>query len=348
MHPASSANVRTRETKQQKNEFPFRFFPVKLCRMNVDQVYQLQRDDAFAKQFSAKEYSTFVAMPFTNRNGYPTSRIKKLLGSVADHANGLLKAFPGGRERPRFAKLQTVNETVSGAIDITNEIPSQILNCHFFFGDLTGCNFGVVLEAGIALALKPDKRVILFTQDETASLHFDLKPTNVIRYTEPASTDRAEEDFVTKLANELVAAADAFEDEAQKYISLLSTQLTPDAISALKIYGELWKGWKRGSPAPAIWEDSATRGDPKRFACAIGNVAFHNAVRELSSRRLFWTQFVPNAGGGADPYGIHATNLGWRVIEHLWNHDPLMRKPDDAPTGPNLCVTKARHLRRCL
>lgn len=39
--------------------------------MNVDQVYQLQRDDAFAKQFSAKEYSTFVAMPFTNRNGYP-------------------------------------------------------------------------------------------------------------------------------------------------------------------------------------------------------------------------------------------------------------------------------------
>jgi hypothetical protein len=65
-------------------------------------------------------------------------------------------------------------------------------------------------------------------------------------------------------------------------------------------------------------------------------VAFHDAVRELSARRLFWTDYKPNASPGADHFGFHATKLGWRVIEHLWQHDPLMREPTDAPTGPNL------------
>ena len=30
----------------------------------------------------------------------------------------------------------------------------------------------------------------------------------------------------------------------------------------------------------------------------------------------------------------HATELGWRVIEHIW-HDEKMRIPDGAPTGTN-------------
>ena len=47
--------------------------------MNVDSIYQLQRDDAFAAQFSADEYQTFVAMPFSIRGGYPEPRIRKLL-----------------------------------------------------------------------------------------------------------------------------------------------------------------------------------------------------------------------------------------------------------------------------
>lgn len=47
--------------------------------MNVDHIYQLQRDEAFAKQFSADKYQTFVAMPFNNRGGYPEARIKMLL-----------------------------------------------------------------------------------------------------------------------------------------------------------------------------------------------------------------------------------------------------------------------------
>jgi hypothetical protein len=150
--------------------------------MNVDQIYQLQRDDAFARQFSAKEYSTFVAMPFNNRGGYPERRIHKLLSTVHSTAN---KKLPnGGKGGRRFARLHRVDDVTSGSIVITDEIIRQILGCHFFVGDLTGCNFGVVLEVGLALALKPNGRVILFTQDDTASLHFDLKVTNVNRYTE--------------------------------------------------------------------------------------------------------------------------------------------------------------------
>ncbi len=134
--------------------------------MNVDNIYQLQRDDAFATQFSANKYQTFVAMPFSNRGGYPELRIKKLLlEKVHKHANSLLGAPKG---KPTFAPLHRVDGGSSGgAVVITDKIVTDILNSHFFVGDLTGCNFGVVLEAGIALALKPNDRVLLFTQDDT-------------------------------------------------------------------------------------------------------------------------------------------------------------------------------------
>ena len=58
--------------------------------MNVDGIYQLQRDDAFAAQFQAAEYQTFVAMPFNNRGGYPEERIRELLAGVHERANLLL------------------------------------------------------------------------------------------------------------------------------------------------------------------------------------------------------------------------------------------------------------------
>ncbi len=296
--------------------------------MNVDQIYQLQRDDAFARQFAATEYSTFVAMPFSNRGGYPEARIRKLLETVHEQANKLLRPISPTRKRPQFSKLQRVDATTSGAIVITDEIVRQILQCHFFFGDLTGCNFGVVLEAGIALALKPNSRVMLFTQDDTASLHFDLKVTNTNRYDE--------ENLGQKLAQELVKAAGTFENEADKYIRLLSSQLTPDAILALNTYGRLWKDREKETDQPAIWEDSAAAYRPERFEGPAGKIAFHNSIRELADHRLFWTQYVPAGSQNGDSYGVHATSLGWRVIEHIWQHDPQMRKPEHAPTGPNL------------
>ncbi len=89
--------------------------------MNVDQIYQLQRDDAFARQFAAAEYTTFVAMPFSNRGGYPEARIRKLLETVHEQANKLLKPISPTRKRPQFSKLQRVDATTSGAIVITDE-----------------------------------------------------------------------------------------------------------------------------------------------------------------------------------------------------------------------------------
>ncbi len=294
--------------------------------MNVDHIYQLQRDDAFAKQFAAGNYETFVAMPFSNRGGYPEPRIKKMLLDEVHHRANELLAAPAGQRT--FAPLRRVDGDGSGgAVTITDEIVTGILNSHFLVGDLTGSNCGVVLETGIALALKPNSRVLLFTQDDSASLHFDLKVTNVNRYVET--------DLVEKVAQALVGAAKAFEQEADRYIRLLSSQLTPDAIRALNIYGRLWAARAKPEEQPSIWENSAaTYSD--RFMGEIGKVAFHAAVRELSDRRLFWTHYVPSAEPGVDVYGIHATKLGWRVIEHLWKHDEKMRQPPSAPTGPNI------------
>jgi hypothetical protein len=74
----------------------------------------------------------------------------------------------------------------------------------------------------------------------------------------------------------------------------------------------------------------------EHFAEPTGRVAFNDAARELSARRMLWTDYQPNASPGDDYVGLHATKLGWLVIQHLWKHDPLMREPVNAPTGPNL------------
>lgn len=293
--------------------------------MNVDQIYQLQRDDAFATQFSADQYETFVAMPFSNRGGYPETRIKLMLvEQVHELANELAAGDSGLR---KFAPLQRVDGAASGAVVITDEISRAILRSHFFLGDLTGANYGVVLESGIALALKPNQRVLLFTQDDSASLHFDLKVTNVNRY--------IEDDLVERSATALVEAARNFESESDKYIRFITAHLTPDGIKLLNLYGRLWKGWSEGNLHPSLFAEKVA-GNASGFQGAAGRVAFYEALRELMGRRLMWTQYVPNASPGADSYGIHATKLGWRVIEHLWKHDSEMRQPPEAPTGPNL------------
>ena len=294
--------------------------------MNVDHIYQFQRDDAFAAQFSAQEYQTFVAMPFSNRGGYPEPRIKKLLlEEVHIWANNVLSSD----SKRKFAPLHRVDGdgSAGGSVVITDQIVTDILKSHFFVGDLTGCNFGVVLEAGVGLALKPNERVLLFTQDDTASLHFDLKVTNINRYTE--------ENFVERAAEALVSAAAAFETEADRYIRFLSSQVTPDAIIVLNYYGRLWKGWQPGNNQPSIYEEKMA-GDILPFRGPDARIAFQQAIRELLQKRLFWTHYQPNTGVGIDSFGLHSTKLGWRVIEHLWQHDPQMREPAGSVTGPNL------------
>jgi hypothetical protein len=187
----------------------------------------------------------------------------------------------------------------------------------------------VVLETGLALA---NKRVIVFTQDGLYRLHFDLRVTRVGEYNE--------ETLVPKLVDELVKAAKSFEDEADRYVVSVSMELTSDAIMLLNIYGRLYKNWPVAGQQPAIFQSAAATVEPI-FKDEVGRVLFQQAARELHSHGLFWTYYKPNAvKGKGDAYGIHATELGWTVIEHLWkHHDPLMRKPRHAPTGPDKIVT---------
>lgn len=291
--------------------------------MNVDQIYQFHRDDAFADQFEDDQYRTFLAMPFSSRGGYPEKRIHALLKEA--HAAANAKILGLGLPRT-FAELRRVDDGHPGALVITDEIIRRILRSHFFVGDLTGGNEGVLIEIGLALALKPNARVMLFSQDGTSGLHFDLKVTNINSY--------KEETLVGLVADAIVGAAKAYEDEANRYVNQVSAQLTPDALIALNRFGQLYRGDTNGVN-PSLWEGRAEQLDD-RFKGPIGRAAFLAAVRELLSRRLMWTHYEAGIDQGADGYGIHATKLGWRVIEQIWGkHDPKMKMPSHAITGPN-------------
>ena len=131
----------------------------------------------------------------------------------------------------------------------------------------------------------------------------------------------------------MVSVARNFEAEADRYIRFVSRSITPDAHRLLNIYGRIWKGHALGTPAPSLHESTAAHYSPDRFAEISGYAAFHNAVRELLEKRLLWMGY--EASQGADRYGLHATKLGWKVIEAIWQHDPEMRQSADAPTGPH-------------
>jgi len=290
--------------------------------MNVDQIYQLQRDDAFADQFEDDCYRTFVAMPFSSRGGYPEKRIRRTLAKVHDLAQQKASLLNLPRS---FSPLQRVDDGDPAALVITDEIIRLILGSHFFVGDLTGANHGVLLESGIAFALKPNARVLLFSQDGTSGLHFDLKVTNVIPY--------VEEDLAEKVADSLLAAARSYEQEAERYVSHVSAQLSPSAHIVLNLFGRLYKGYNDG-PLPAMFDGIAAQMD-SRFEKDTGRTSFEATARELIARRLMWTHWEAGLQMHGDGYGIHATKLGWRVIEHIWQHDPEMRMPTRARTGPN-------------
>ena len=75
--------------------------------------------------------------------------------------------FVKGDSEPNLRSVRRVDDNPDQAVVIPDQIATDILTCHYIQGDLTGCNFGVVLETGIALALKPNGRVLLFTQDDS-------------------------------------------------------------------------------------------------------------------------------------------------------------------------------------
>ena len=90
---------------------------------------------------------------------------------------------------------------------------------------------GAVVEAGIALAFKPNNRIVLITQDSLRDLHFDMKGLYFDQYTI--------DNLVERVAHALFKAASRFEEEIRLYITSVSASLTSDSILLLNRYGIL-------------------------------------------------------------------------------------------------------------
>lgn len=266
--------------------------------MNPDRIYRQYRDEALAKQITASEYSTFVAMPFADRYSYHSKEIyHKVIQAAADCANQKRSM------RRRFAQPKRVDEGSGAAIVITEEIVVRILESHLYVADLTFENPGVVLETGIAMGVKSNRQIILITQGDLKDIHFDLRNNNVMTYNYPGS--------VEQIAEALIAGANAFESDCALYIESVSESLSADATICLNFYGRLY----RDDPKKLLHRGWAN----KIFAnTEIAEFRYENATRELLTRRLILTKYMVGASPKGDAYGMQATDLGWAFIEHMW------------------------------
>jgi hypothetical protein len=264
--------------------------------MNPYRIYRDEWSQALAAQSTACAYTTFVAMPFKEQYSY---RSKDILEAVISAA---IKDADARRQAARpFAVPERV-DVPAGAVVITDEIVHRILQSHFFLGDLTWQNPGVVLEAGIALATKPNKQVIFITQGPLSDIHFDLRNNNVISYSPDGK--------VSEIASAFIAAAAAFEGQVRQHITAVTRQLSPEAILALNWYGQLHKV----NPAHSLHAQNLG----PFFEGTDGRSRFDAATRELRDKSLLWTDYAVGAIPGSDAYGMHATEFGWVVIENMW------------------------------
>jgi len=264
--------------------------------MNPYRIYRDEWAQALTIQSTASAYTTFVAMPFQERFSYRSNEIlERVIGAAIKDADARKQAA-----RP-FAAPERV-DAPAGAVAIADEIVHRILESHFFLGDLTWQNPGVVLEAGIALATKPNKQVIFITQGPLSDIHFDLRNNNVISYNPDGK--------VSEIASAFIAAAEAFEEQVRHHITAVTRQLSPEAILALNWYGQLQKL----DPAHSLHEQN--RGP--FFQGADGRGRFDTATRELRDKNLLWTDYAVGAVPGGDAFGMHATEFGWAMIENMW------------------------------
>jgi hypothetical protein len=265
--------------------------------VNPERIYRQYRDDALANQIDAFKYTTFVAMPFAEQFSYRSKDIlQNVIQKAAQHANELKKA------RLSFADPKRIDDHAGTARVITEDIIIQILESHFFVADLTFANTGVLLETGIALGLKPNSQIILITQGQPSDLHFNIRTNNVIFYKDDTT--------ISEISNALIAAAEHFEQDKSRYITEITKSLTPDAIFCLRHYG-------------LIQQEDAANSLHDGLAISIfpdnAYVRFYAGTRDLLRRRLIWTDWRPKAINGKDAFGMHATKLGWAVIQLMWN-----------------------------
>jgi hypothetical protein len=288
--------------------------------MNPDRIYRQYRDDALARQFTAEKYTTFVAMPFRDQYSYHSREVfEKVICSAAARATERNEAA-----RP-FAIPFRVDDLAGVAGVITEDIVVGILESHFFLGDLTFSNGGVLVETGTALGLKPNGQIILIMQGDLRDLHFDIRNNRVLSYDSRNPVDATEQ-----IATAFIAAARAFEDDRERYVESVTRSLSSDAISCLKYYGVLQKRHprERRSLHRRVVDEAYESGFPLFPDAAVfphAVVLFTDAARELIEKRLLWTDYQVGATPeGNDAFGMHATDLGWLVIERLW---PELRRP---------------------
>ncbi len=108
--------------------------------------------------------------------------------------------------------------------------------------------------------------------------------------------------------------------EAQDNLHTVTRTLSPEAILALNWYGRL----QREHIANSLHAGNLG----PHFDGADGRSRFDAATRELRDRKLLWTDYAPGAVAGGDAFGMHATDLGWAVIENMW---PNLRRSTGNP-----------------
>ena len=298
--------------------------------MNPDLVYSRYRDEALAQQFTAAEYTTFVAMPFVEKHSY---RSRAVFDGVIVQAVNMANEAARDRNLRPFAPPHRVDLVPGVARQITDEILRIILQSHFVIGDLTMNNDGVLLEIGVALSLKPNDRITLITQGRVEDLHFDLKGKNTISYNS--------DDGVFRLRDALISSAESFEDDRDRLLTDITSRLTTDAVHVLNWAGQTGSGKGQTRPrqiteeSPPPWFHRQPSWDEvDRVEKHAIRARMSAAVRELLDKGLLRTDYKPQVLGGdglrydASSYG--PTKLGWRVIEQLWpaiDGAPGLREP---------------------
>lgn len=267
--------------------------------MNPERTYREYRDAALAKQITATSYSTFVAMPFGSRFSYRSGDVfRSVITAAAKTATERSETpFP-------FADPVRADTNAGPAVVITDEIVRGILESHVFLADLTNENAGVLLETGVALGLKSNRQIVLIMQGAQSELHFDIRNNFVISYDRDGAID--------VIAGALIGAALAFEEQRDRHVTLVTKTLSPDAIYCLGQYGYL----RKKNPGQGFSLHEGSRGE--KFSKADGVVRFAAATKELRDKGLLYTDYTPGKPPKVDKFGSHATELGWAVMEHLW------------------------------
>jgi hypothetical protein len=301
--------------------------------MDPNLIYSRYRDDAFAMQLTATEYTMFVAMPFRNRFSYRADDIyKDVMQAAANMANDLLSRDPGKCGTRRFSTPRRIDDQPQTGRDIGGEIAKAILYAHAVVADLTFANDGVMLEVGASLALKPTNHIVLVTQGSASELHFDIKGNVIIEYS-PSNG-------IGKIAEAMVAAVKDFEERRGEYLTQLSRELSRDAIWLMNWYarcrtGQVFRNANGTPVATSLHEDIGVRAfvenhdinaasDVKK---AEAMTRYQLAIRDLLAKRLIWTDYqAQTPQPGVDSFSNRGTRLGWMFLEHKW---PGLKCPAD-------------------